>query len=343
MSNPLFSTYRQGENRVTATILAVFERLSFAIVEQILQSLLEEPETKLVTFQNQPSGPSSVPDARIFASFSYWIETKTVPDAIRPRQLRNHLLAFDDQRYGAAATQRLLVLTPEPVRPVAIDELEDDRVAWSNFDNLVTAIEEAMRDDKDWLKTNRPLPTESERELLRELVHFLILEKLVGQNQARVLIVAARRAYAEYLRYGLYFCQPNRSFQLSSHIGFYCDGAIQPEFPRIYNTVEEIQLSEEGVQSHTDLSDAERERLLTVIAKLRSDGATRYGEYEKVFFLSGPSDEATLQLSQVIRNDLTSEGGRTIAFTQGQRYTTLEALRQNPSTTTELLRWLTER
>ena len=29
--NPLFSTYRQGENRVTASMLAVFERLDFSL------------------------------------------------------------------------------------------------------------------------------------------------------------------------------------------------------------------------------------------------------------------------------------------------------------------------
>ena len=42
MSNPLFSTYSQGENRVTSSILAVLERLSFALVEQILQALCQE-------------------------------------------------------------------------------------------------------------------------------------------------------------------------------------------------------------------------------------------------------------------------------------------------------------
>lgn len=53
MTNPLFSTYRQGENRVTGSLLAVFERISFALVEQILQQMLEEPEVDLLTFTNQ--------------------------------------------------------------------------------------------------------------------------------------------------------------------------------------------------------------------------------------------------------------------------------------------------
>jgi hypothetical protein len=36
-------------------------------------------------------------------------------------------------------------------------------------------------------------------------------------------------------------------------------------------------------------------------------------------------------------NDLVSESGRTIAFTQGQRYVSLEKLRQGPKTTSALL------
>ena len=91
MTNTLFSTYTQGENRVTGSILAVFERLSFALVEQILQTLLQEADAELVTFRNQVVGPASVPDARIHASFSYWIETKIVPRALDERQCSGRL------------------------------------------------------------------------------------------------------------------------------------------------------------------------------------------------------------------------------------------------------------
>ncbi len=91
MSNPLFSTYSQGENRVgenrvTSSILAVFERLSFVLVEQILQALCQEPEFPLLSFLNQPAGKSSTPDGRIRASFAYWIETKITPNAIHTDQ-----------------------------------------------------------------------------------------------------------------------------------------------------------------------------------------------------------------------------------------------------------------
>ena len=151
MANPLFSTYSQGENRVTASILAVFERISFAIVEQILQSLLQEPETSLLTFRNQPSGPSSTPDARIRASFSYWIETKRVPNRVRAGQLKAHLKALDAE--APIDTQRLLVLTPDNQIPGAVANTADDRLAWASFEDLVSAINEAIEIDSDYLLT----------------------------------------------------------------------------------------------------------------------------------------------------------------------------------------------
>ncbi|NJN49639.1 MAG: hypothetical protein HC805_07575 [Alkalinema sp. RL_2_19] len=53
MPNPLFSRYSQGENRVTASTLAVFERISFALVERILQTLCQEQNLSLLTIKNQ--------------------------------------------------------------------------------------------------------------------------------------------------------------------------------------------------------------------------------------------------------------------------------------------------
>ena len=66
---PLFSTYRQGENRVTASLMAVFERIDLSKVERILASASEDSALQLFSFENQVRGrsSSSVPDARISA------------------------------------------------------------------------------------------------------------------------------------------------------------------------------------------------------------------------------------------------------------------------------------
>ena len=63
----------------------------------------------------------------------------------------------------------------------------------------------------------------------------------------------------------------------------------------------------------------------------------RIGEIAKVIFLSPSGDDSTIVLPHDIENDLASESGRTIAFTQGQRYVPLERMQKGPKTTSELL------
>src|SRR5690348_1456261 len=151
MPNPLFSTYTQSENRVTATILAVFERLSFALVERLIQLLCQEPETTLLTFRNQPPGIGSTPDGLIRASFAYWLETKRVAGAVKLAQIKNHLKALETV---GTERQRLLVLTPDLEIPPGLAELNDERVAWANFDDLISAVQEIIEPGADWLSSD---------------------------------------------------------------------------------------------------------------------------------------------------------------------------------------------
>ena len=90
--NNLFSTYSQGENRVTSSILAVIRNLSLDRIERILRALLEQTDLEFVRFDNQPSkGGEGVPDAIIQSSFRLLIETKTERDALNRPQLERHL------------------------------------------------------------------------------------------------------------------------------------------------------------------------------------------------------------------------------------------------------------
>ena len=114
MTTPLFSTYSQGENRVTATFLAVLERLSVVNMNRILEGLLGDEEFGLVTFANQPRGVDSTPDAKIEVGHSVWVETKIVRNAVRVNQIRNHMKAVK-------ADEKLLVLTPDEGKPTELD------------------------------------------------------------------------------------------------------------------------------------------------------------------------------------------------------------------------------
>src|SRR5437016_1475814 len=86
--NPLFSTYRQGENRVTSSMLAVFERIDLSLLETVLAAASGESSLQMVSFSNQPAGQGhSVPDGRLAARFAYWFEVKTTPRALGAAQL----------------------------------------------------------------------------------------------------------------------------------------------------------------------------------------------------------------------------------------------------------------
>lgn len=335
MANPLFSTYRQGEDRVTSTILAVFERLSFNLVERILQELCQEPETSLLTFRNQPHYDHAVPDALIRASFAYWIETKIAKDAVHSDQLLRHLEAMDTEH--DISRRRLLVLTPDDRQPDVVTELHDARVAWANFDALARAIADIAETAESVLAPDQSQVSAQERFLLRELVQFLIAEGLVGRAQSQAVIVAARVAIGEYFQHGVYMCQPRRAFQACSHLGFFANGRIDKHIPAILTTVEAVEFTRDGVNACPDLNDASRSRLLDLVAALEHEHNARIGEKQKVILLSAPDDPKTLVLQHDIINNLKSETGRPVAFVMGQRYVPIARLKASPQTTTELL------
>lgn len=328
MANPLFSTYRQGENRVTSTIMAVFEHISNALTEDILGVLFDESDLSLLSFDNQVVGVESVPDAAIRSSVSVWFETKTKRDAVNQDQLERHLTELE--RDGAEL-QRLVVLTPDDQLPREVKGASDERLVWVNFDALVDAVESLLERVRGNTETSTVVPTEREAFLLRELVRFIYDEDLTGGSEDRVLVVAARKAWPEFHDYGLYFCQPGRSFRNANHLAFYTDGEIKRAVPHIQEFVDEILLTTDGVKQ-ADLTDEQREYLMTTVEEMRKNGSERYGEEQQVAFLS-----EGIELEEVIENDKTaSDSDRRVAFVQGHRYVSLSALEEEPEYTSML-------
>ncbi len=98
MPTDIFSTYSTGENRVTASIMAVLRSLSLHRIERLLGALLEQPELELVQFENQPArGGEGVPDALILSSCRLLVETKVARNAVNKRQLERHLERLRDE------------------------------------------------------------------------------------------------------------------------------------------------------------------------------------------------------------------------------------------------------
>jgi hypothetical protein len=324
--NPLFSTYRQGENRVTGSMLAVFERVGVSVLERILAAATEEASLELVTFANQPPGAGqSVPDGVISAQFRYLIEVKTTSNALKPEQLEGHLACFD----GSHQDERLLVITPDPEEPAVIAALNDERLVWSSFLKLSQAIDDLLGDPHE-------LVSEQGRFLLRELQALWVEDGLIDHDD--VVIVAARHAWPEYLRYSAYICQPDRHFRAGlSRMGFYTKKAIQPQVPAILWHDANVPITRDQAKAWAESDDPMQVRAAKLIAALIEDGSPREGLPHGIFLLSPPDDDAaTLVLTTAVVNAATDKSGKPVAWTMGQRYTSTTALLRNPSTTEEL-------
>ncbi len=312
---PLFSTYRQGENRVTSSMVAVFERIDLSVLERLLAAASAESTLEMVAFSNQPAGRgASIPDARISARFSFWFEVKTTRNAVDRTQLEEHLWNLDDD----STQERLFVVTPDAAEPSTVEAIGDRRIIWFNFASLADAIDAAISDQAE------PVADQA-RFLLRELRSLLAEDGLIDNDE--VVVMAARAAYPEYLAHHVYVCQPGRTFRDGlTHLGFYAEKAIQPHVARILFREDAVVFSSEEAARRRDAGGVFERRIAETIDVLLEDGSRQLGESYQVFLLSGPDEAETVKLARPLVNASTSASGRPTAWTMGQRYTSLARL-----------------
>ena len=320
MTTPLFSTYRQGENRVTSTFLAVLQRLSLPNIDRILGALLEETSFSLVTFDNQPKGKRSRPDAKIGTGDTVWIETKTERNAVGRTQIKNHMKSLRGR-------DKLLLLTPDEQRP---NDLEGS-VVWSNFRTLSDVVRDILDDQ------NEP-PSEKEAFLLRELVSMLREDGLLSSAKPKVVVVAASSAWAMYEAIPAYRCLPSLRFRdpdQFDRMAFYVSGEIRPIVPKIKAVIESIDLTRQ--EEVTSLGSPEKELAEELLKNLDYSGRHDWFDgNHTVMFLSKPGEDETVDLGEPIANDKIGKHGKTVPFTYGKpRYVTLDSLKK-AHTTTEL-------
>lgn len=336
MQTSLFSTYNTGENRVTASTLAVFERLPLEVVSTLLQKAGDvSDDLESVYFENQVVGPDSVPDAVIRGDFRWFFETKTTRGCYESEghsrmQLRKHLRLL---RSGANAM--LFVLTPDLVEPTWIRERDfcagdaqvSDRVVWISFRSLADTILERV-------SSSSVQSSEIERFLLRELAALYENEGLLSADDT-VVVAAGKGAWREYQEASVYVCQPGRSFREGvNYWAFYSSGRIQPLVPKVVGGVySSVLFSEETADSCDRCGDVE---VAEAIRKLLQVGHRHVGDVLDLRILSRPDSMDTIRLSQPIENDSRSQTGRRTAWVQGQRYVSSVALRASPRLTSEL-------
>ncbi len=302
----IFSTYSTGENRVTASVLAVLRSLSLGRIERLLAAILEQSEFELVRFQNQPSkGGAGVPDAIIHSSFRMLLETKTVRNGLHQKQLERHLAKLDGT---AEANQFLVLLTPDDERPKLLDSIADPRIAWTSFALIDQAIDEMLGDHHE-------VVSEREAFLLRELQSMFEAENLLASPND-VVIVAARSAWPEYNDLHAYVCQPNRPFQQVSRLGFYSKGVIYPLVPKILEVHDDVPMV---LGQHKGALGKLVDYIVTESRRLKD-------ESYKLILLSPPDSPDTLKLAAPIPNNQRSKSGKPTAFTMGQRYASSQQL-----------------
>lgn len=85
----IFSTYSQGENRVTSTLIHTLRCLPINLVERFLEMMIDDETKGFFHFKNQVNGENSKPDAEISANFKIIIETKTEKGGINEKQKKN--------------------------------------------------------------------------------------------------------------------------------------------------------------------------------------------------------------------------------------------------------------
>lgn len=308
----LFSTYSTGENRVTASILGVLRTLSLRHTERILGAMLGAPEFQLLEFANQVGrGGRGVPDAVISASIRILVETKTERNAVNAVQIQRHVERLNQ---APETTKVLLVLTPDAAPPVGLAAFPPKMVVWGSFAALDQAIDELLGD-------RGAVVSERDAFLLRELQVMLEEENLLAATD-EVLVVAALWALDEYRETSAYVCQPNRSFRDVERMAFYTFGEIAPFVPKILAKHEAVEFRR----------GAHEGQLGGVVAALLDRGARQEGSQYKIMLLTRTDDPETIRLPGPVVNDLTSDSGRSIAFTQGQRYVSLTRLRSAQKT-----------
>jgi len=305
MTQGIFSTYKQGENRVTSSLIQVLKHLPVNVVEAFLRffsSNKTEGAQNFIKFENQIKGVGSVPDAGIFANFNLLFETKIVQGSIDHKQMTDHVKFARDNK----AT--LVYLTPDLTIPKML-RCED--IVWKSFQNLDDFISEILADQAFIL-------SERDQFLLKNL-QILFVESGLLPKIDEVVIVAASTAWPVYKKHGVYVCQANRSFRDVKWIGFYAEGQIQPSIAHIKERCEEFEFSEGNLQDDAGLN--------TKLSGWLKDNEWAKGLKLQVFDLTTSGSHETETLPNPIPNDLTNNSGRRFAYTQGQRYILLETLK----------------
>lgn len=318
---PIFSTYRQGENRVTGALMAVLARLPLQATDEIVGAMLGE-QISLVDFTPLPAtaGPGH-PDARIQASVDILFEVKTKPGALKAAEALSTKTAYKS-KLAKRDHARLILLTPDTEPPEGLSKIKDDRITWYSFAALASVLRQLLEDED-----GQEFLSERDRFLVREFLQLLSQEKLLGGEDT--LVLAAGHAYKWYLDHQTYICQPNRAFRDVKRMAFYTGKEIKPEVPQILHSRRALTLSKKDARAMAKSRAVADRQLGTAILEAIAANPPYEGATHDVYLLSAPDSSQTLNLDAPVPR--TQRG----PWTYGHRYV-FEADLVKAGTTEEL-------
>ena len=153
-----------------------------------------------------------------------------------------------------------------------------------------------------------------------------LLDGRPAAAESMAVIVPAKEAWPFYEEHGVYICQPGRYFRQISHIGFYCDGAVQREIPKIIERIDRVAWTPEEIYNRF-MKGSWRDLRIANIIKAGRDCGWSDGEYQ-LFFLTRRDqdgrDKGHVTLDSKLQNRRTGRGS---AWVHRQRYVSVTALR----------------
>ncbi len=299
----IFGEYEAKENRLTVALLQILKVGGEPLIRFFAAEVGFSLPSNDIGIFTQVVADKSVPDGLLQSDFRFrlLIESKIKPGSVGARQLDAHL----SHRSTLGENAVLLYLTPDVDRPQA---LADRSIAWANWVQV-----------RDLLDEYRQRQEIEQADVLNFLVdqfdrfasNLGVLEPWGGSQgsdspdaQERVLVVPARDARAVARQFRVYVCQNRRAFKPSRWLAFYAFGQI--------DTLAELEGAPED-----DVVMTMREELAELVKTQPDPESPR-----RLIRLKNVEDIGP------IRNDLQSKTGKTAAWVQGQRYTTIDRVRK---------------
>lgn len=286
----VFGSYEQKENQVTSALLKILEADQNEILLNALLLNMGDsglPEKELrIETQAKNSEGNSVPDGKLSCHYAFDIYIES--------KLGIHIDEKQLKNHLKLLNEntKLIYITQHSKKP---DILPED-VLWTNWTKLYEIINEVHE--------------EGVSPVLDYLIEqfYLLLNNLdlYDDSKNRIIIVGGRWGEPIALEYDFYACQGGRSFKKAKYLAFYYDQRIKYLF-EIENKIDNI-----------DIKD------------LKADVPDSY--FEKKEPLYKPDKRTFFKLKKIeefpepIINDTKGRNGKTVAFTQGQTYTTYDKI-----------------